>query len=468
MLDRIVDERWLTAQRRRGPVPGQQRGRRHRGLPRRGPRRAAHGAAPAAPAGAAPRGRAQPVARRLRGPEGAPASRTTSARSPSPPGSARPDRVEAFRKDARRLQRDPAGGPRRPARRGVRRAAARAGPPRALGLRARRAARQRRPDQGAVRRHPARRPGYPACPEHTEKQSLWSLLDVEAAHRHRAHRVDGHVAGRVGVRPLLQPPASRSTSWSAGSAATRSQDYAARKGWTLAEAERWLSPTSATTRRTDRVRRTRPSSGTWTAPSSTPSPTGSDRVGARRAATAGPGPSEHSLNLVGNDLLDSGRYIREHMGIDLEPAEIVEQLLDGVIEQIRVAVPWRPGAVEPARRPARRGRAVRAGDDVLPAVRRPDPRRAARGHLRRRGDRRRGRAGEAAPRPVPQGRRGSSASTRPTAWRSRTPTPAPGRPRRRAVPCCACPNHVPVLDGERRVFADSLVGLRAANLPVLA
>jgi len=30
------------------------------------------------------------------------------------------------------------------------------------------------------------------------------------------------------------------------------------------------------------------------------------------------------------------------------------------------------------------------------------------------------------------------------------------------------PNHVPVLDGERRVFADSLVGLSAANLPVLA
>ena len=40
---------------------------------------------------------------------------------------------------------------------------------------------------------------------------------------------------------------------------------------------------------------------------------------------------EHSLNLVGNDLLESGRYIREHMGIDREPAEIVEELLDGVI-----------------------------------------------------------------------------------------------------------------------------------------
>ena len=28
---------------------------------------------------------------------------------------------------------------------------------------------------------------------------------------------------------------------------------------------------------------------------------------------------EHALQLVGNDLLESGRYIREHMGIDLSP-----------------------------------------------------------------------------------------------------------------------------------------------------
>lgn len=53
-----------------------------------------------------------------------------------------------------------------------------------------------------------------------------------------------------------------------------------------------------------------------------------------------------ALNLVGNDLLESGRYIREHGGVDLEPAEIVEILLDGVTEHIRRAVPWRPGAVE--------------------------------------------------------------------------------------------------------------------------
>ena len=55
---------------------------------------------------------------------------------------------------------------------------------------------------------------------------------------------------------------------------------------------------------------------------------------------------EHALNLVGNDLLVSGAYIREHGGVDLEPAEIVERLLDGVIERIQDRVPWRPGAGE--------------------------------------------------------------------------------------------------------------------------
>lgn len=55
---------------------------------------------------------------------------------------------------------------------------------------------------------------------------------------------------------------------------------------------------------------------------------------------------EHALNLVGNDLLVSGRYIREHAGIDLEPAVIVEELLDGVIARVQQQVPWRPGAVE--------------------------------------------------------------------------------------------------------------------------
>ncbi len=55
---------------------------------------------------------------------------------------------------------------------------------------------------------------------------------------------------------------------------------------------------------------------------------------------------EHALNLVGSDLLDSGHYIREHMGLDLEPAQIVEELLDDVVMHVQESVPWRPGAVE--------------------------------------------------------------------------------------------------------------------------
>lgn len=55
---------------------------------------------------------------------------------------------------------------------------------------------------------------------------------------------------------------------------------------------------------------------------------------------------QHALNLVGSDLLDSGRYIRDVMGLELTPAEIVEYLLDGVVAKVQESVPWRPGAVE--------------------------------------------------------------------------------------------------------------------------
>ncbi len=55
---------------------------------------------------------------------------------------------------------------------------------------------------------------------------------------------------------------------------------------------------------------------------------------------------DHALQLVGSDLLDSGRYIREHMAIDVAPERIVEELLDSVIAMVEQAVPWRPGARE--------------------------------------------------------------------------------------------------------------------------
>jgi HAD superfamily hydrolase (TIGR01509 family) len=55
---------------------------------------------------------------------------------------------------------------------------------------------------------------------------------------------------------------------------------------------------------------------------------------------------EHALNLVGNDLLVSGRYIREHGAVDLEPSAIVEELLDRVVARVEAQVPWREGAVD--------------------------------------------------------------------------------------------------------------------------
>jgi len=55
---------------------------------------------------------------------------------------------------------------------------------------------------------------------------------------------------------------------------------------------------------------------------------------------------DHARALVGSDLLDSGRYMRLHGGVDREPHEIVEMLLDRVVEGIRREVPWRPGARE--------------------------------------------------------------------------------------------------------------------------
>ena len=55
------------------------------------------------------------------------------------------------------------------------------------------------------------------------------------------------------------------------------------------------------------------------------------------------------MNLVGNDLLESGRYIHEHSGIDLEPAGIVEELLD------RVSRPGLPRGAVASRRPRAAG-----------------------------------------------------------------------------------------------------------------
>ena len=49
-------------------------------------------------------------------------------------------------------------------------------------------------------------PGYPAQPDHTEKATLFALLDAEGAHRRRADRELCDVAGLVGLRPLFRAP----------------------------------------------------------------------------------------------------------------------------------------------------------------------------------------------------------------------------------------------------------------------
>ncbi len=52
------------------------------------------------------------------------------------------------------------------------------------------------------------------------------------------------------------------------------------------------------------------------------------------------------LELVGNDLPTSGAVIREKMGLPLDAAEIVEELLDYVVAAVEREARWRPGALE--------------------------------------------------------------------------------------------------------------------------
>ncbi|MEE6167978.1 MULTISPECIES: methionine synthase [unclassified Mycolicibacterium] len=83
-------------------------------------------------------------------------------------------------------------------------------------------------------------PGYPACPEHTEKETLWKLMDVRE---------------RTGIElteSMAMWPGAAVSGWYFSHpqsqyfvvgrlAQDQVADYARRKGWTLQEAERWLS-----------------------------------------------------------------------------------------------------------------------------------------------------------------------------------------------------------------------------------
>ena len=84
-------------------------------------------------------------------------------------------------------------------------------------------------------------PGYPACPEHTEKGTLWKLLNVE-----------NHIGIQLTESYAMYPAASvsgwyyahpQSKYFGLGQISKdQVEDYADRKGMSIEEAERWLAP----------------------------------------------------------------------------------------------------------------------------------------------------------------------------------------------------------------------------------
>jgi len=84
-------------------------------------------------------------------------------------------------------------------------------------------------------------PGYPACPDHTEKATLFRLLD--AVKNAGIELTDGYAmypAAAVSGWYFSHP----GSQYFVVGRLTKEQvlDYAKRKGWSLAEAERWLAP----------------------------------------------------------------------------------------------------------------------------------------------------------------------------------------------------------------------------------
>jgi 5-methyltetrahydrofolate--homocysteine methyltransferase len=84
-------------------------------------------------------------------------------------------------------------------------------------------------------------PGYPACPDHTEKRTLFDLLSAEAN------------AGIELTESFAMTPASSVSGWYFGHEDSRYfgvgrverdqvEDYARRKGMAVPEVERWLAP----------------------------------------------------------------------------------------------------------------------------------------------------------------------------------------------------------------------------------
>ena len=84
-------------------------------------------------------------------------------------------------------------------------------------------------------------PGYPAQPDHTEKATLFRLLDAEAQAGIQLTESFAMWPGASVSGLYFSHPESH---YFGVGKVERDQveDYARRKGWTLAECERWLAP----------------------------------------------------------------------------------------------------------------------------------------------------------------------------------------------------------------------------------
>jgi 5-methyltetrahydrofolate--homocysteine methyltransferase len=83
--------------------------------------------------------------------------------------------------------------------------------------------------------------GYPACPDHTEKGTLWKLLDVEKNTGIKITESFAMWPGSSVSGLYFAHPESR---YFGLGKIDRDQvlDYAPRKGMTVGEVERWLGP----------------------------------------------------------------------------------------------------------------------------------------------------------------------------------------------------------------------------------
>lgn len=83
-------------------------------------------------------------------------------------------------------------------------------------------------------------PGYPACPDHTEKRTLFELMDVPSMGLTLTENCAMTPTAAVSGFYFAHPQSRYFHVGKIGS--DQVKDYATRKGWSIAETERWLRP----------------------------------------------------------------------------------------------------------------------------------------------------------------------------------------------------------------------------------